>query len=75
VRHDAAKCELCGTCVRTCNFDAVEIEDGVHIYHSEACMGCELCVENCERGALTLVLEEGGLLPLDLDMVRDRLPK
>jgi hypothetical protein len=30
-------------------------------------------VENCERRALTLVLEKGGLLPLDMDMVLDKL--
>ena len=73
VRHDADRCELCGKCVKTCNFNAIEIEDGVRVYHSEECIGCELCVENCERHALTLVLEEGGLLPLDMDMVRDKL--
>lgn len=73
VKHDAGKCELCGTCVKTCNFDAVEIVDGVRIYHPEACMGCELCVESCERGALTLVLEEGGLFPLDIDLARKTL--
>jgi ferredoxin len=73
VEHDNEKCELCGACVKTCNFNAIEIRDGVRIYNPDACVGCELCVENCEHGALTLVLEEGGLFPLDMDRVRDIL--
>jgi ferredoxin len=72
-KHDAEKCELCGKCVEVCNFGAIEIEDGERIFHTDACMGCELCVENCERGALSLVLDGGPVLPLDMDMVKERL--
>ncbi|MBC7246882.1 MAG: 4Fe-4S binding protein [Actinobacteria bacterium] len=69
VRHDTAKCDLCGTCVQRCHFGAVEIVGGERRYHPEKCYGCELCVEGCPQGALSLVLEEGGLLPLDMDRV------
>lgn len=71
--HDAEKCGLCGACVTVCNFDAVEIAGGVRVRHPERCCGCGLCVENCPRGALTLTVGEGGLLPLDMDLVRDIL--
>lgn len=71
--HEAEKCELCGTCVKTCNFGAVEIVDGARVYHPEKCFGCELCVENCPRGALSLVREEGGLIPLDIDLAKKYL--
>jgi ferredoxin len=73
VEHDAVKCELCGTCVKYCNFGAIEIVDGVRVYYPEKCKGCELCVEYCPQGALTLILEEGGLLPLDIDLAREKL--
>jgi len=74
VLRDEAKCQMCGTCVKTCGFDAVEITDGTRTYRAEACVGCELCVEECEHGALTLVLEDdGGILPLDIDMAREEL--
>ena len=36
-------------------------------------MGCELCVEKCEHGALSLAWEEGGLIPLDIDIVKEKL--
>jgi NAD-dependent dihydropyrimidine dehydrogenase PreA subunit len=73
VVYDPEKCELCGECMKTCNFGAVEIRDGVRIYHPEACLGCELCVENCKQGALTLIWEEAGLIPLDIDIVKEKL--
>lgn len=73
VTRDADSCELCGTCVDCCHFDAIEIADGAYVYRPENCYGCELCVENCPQGALSLVLEEGGLIPLDIDIVREKL--
>ena len=73
VEHDPGKCELCGTCAEYCHFGAIEMVNGERVYHPEKCYGCELCVENCGRGALALVLGEGGLLPLDMDIVREML--
>lgn len=73
VKHDPDKCALCGACVEACNFGAIEIRGGERIYRPERCMGCELCVERCERGALSLAWEEGGLIPLDIDIVKEKL--
>jgi Pyruvate/2-oxoacid:ferredoxin oxidoreductase delta subunit len=76
VRHAAERCVRCGTCVRTCNFSAVAIEDEKRTYDPVACVGCELCVEHCPQGALTLVFEDkGGIIPLDLDLVKEKLGK
>lgn len=72
-RHDPGKCKLCGECVKACNFGAVEMVDGRRVYRPERCYGCELCVENCPNGALELVLEEGGLIPLDMELLREKL--
>jgi ferredoxin len=73
VRHDEDKCELCGDCAAVCHFSAIDVKDGQWIYHEHACMGCELCVERCPHGALSLVYEGGDLIPLDMDMVKGEL--
>ncbi len=73
VKHDAEKCELCGECANVCNFGATQMVDGHRTFRYEACLGCELCVEACERRALTLELAGGPILPLDMDMIRERL--
>ncbi len=70
VRLDTEKCDMCGDCVPYCHFGALEMANGELRYHPERCYGCELCVENCPQGALALVLQEGGLLPLDMDRVK-----
>lgn len=75
VEHDAEKCVLCGECARVCNFGAVELKDGQRLWDELACMGCDLCVEHCPQGALSLVYddEKGGFIPLDLDLLRKKL--
>ncbi len=71
-RHDASRCVACGACVRICMFGAVESRDGKRTgYRREDCMGCGLCVEHCPQGALELYRDMGGLVPLDLDIVRE----
>jgi ferredoxin len=74
VKCDAEKCVSCGQCEKVCNFGAVEVRDGQRVYDEVACVGCELCVEHCPEGALTLVFEEkGGYFPLDIDLVKEKL--
>jgi ferredoxin len=69
VTHDAEKCTQCGTCESVCNFGIIETVDGQRKYNVGECMGCELCVENCPEGALTLFADADKPLPLDLDKV------
>jgi MinD superfamily P-loop ATPase len=72
VEHDASKCVSCGTCVKFCQFEAVESSGGKRTgYVRENCMGCGLCVENCPQGALSLYLDAEKPVPLDLDLVRE----
>ena len=73
VNHDADKCKLCGDCAAVCHFKAIELKEGKWVYHEQACMGCELCVESCKQGALTLAWDETGLIPLDIDLVKEKL--
>jgi ferredoxin len=74
VKFDAEKCVSCGECEKVCNFGAIEVRDGKRVYDEVACVGCELCVEHCPEGALSLVFEDrGGFLPLDMDLVKEKL--
>jgi ferredoxin len=70
VMLDKSKCDLCGNCVKICQFEANEIREGMLVYNREECVGCELCVEHCPNGALALYLDcERKILPLDIDMI------
>jgi Pyruvate/2-oxoacid:ferredoxin oxidoreductase delta subunit len=74
VKHDVEKCTLCGKCIELCNFDAIVIEDGRRTVNLAYCMGCGVCAELCPSGAISLVYEEkGGYIPLDLDLVKEKL--
>jgi ferredoxin len=74
VKHDPQKCKNCGTCEAVCNFSAIDSVGGNRRYNTSECLGCELCVENCPEAALSLFIDPGKPLPLDLDKVTDRLP-
>jgi len=73
VRHDPAACTLCGACEAVCPFEAMKITDGRFVYDIGACMGCELCVENCPENALTLYNDPDKLLPLDIELLKTEL--
>lgn len=67
VIHDSERCTACGHCATVCHFEAVRWENGQRQYRQVRCMGCELCVEQCPRQALTLEIDPDKPLPLDLD--------
>lgn len=48
-------CMGLGTCVRTCAFGAMSIENGIAVVDPEKCVGCGACVEQCPRGVIALI--------------------
>ena len=48
----AEKCDLCGSCVEICSFQAITV-DSEWRYDSVACIGCGKCVSACPTGALS----------------------
>lgn len=72
ILHDAEKCKRCGKCEKICHFGVIELGNGHRRYNKKKCMGCELCVENCPQGALSLYIDPDKPLPLDLDKIKER---
>jgi len=71
VRHDDIRCGRCGACAKICMFDAISVNGSDRWdYDRSACLGCGLCTEHCPEQALSLYVDEGKSLPLDLDRVR-----
>lgn len=66
VAHQQPACTLCGSCAAICPFEAITVNAGEHRYDPQACMGCELCVEHCPEGALSLRRDPAQPEPLDV---------
>ena len=63
---DEDLCLGCGDCTLYCQFNAMEIMDGVNHVFYEKCMGCGVCTSKCEQGALSLVRDEAKGIPLEI---------
>jgi Pyruvate/2-oxoacid:ferredoxin oxidoreductase delta subunit len=59
-------CIGCSDCGPFCQFDALEVVDGVNTVSYEKCMGCGVCISKCDQEALTLVLDEAKGVPLEV---------
>ncbi|MBW1899009.1 MAG: NAD-dependent epimerase/dehydratase family protein [Deltaproteobacteria bacterium] len=55
------KCIGCGTCIETCGFDAIKIENG-HAVHSIQCRGCGRCATNCPQQAVNITIKNPNYL-------------
>lgn len=48
----AFACLGLGSCVTTCPFDAMKIENGIVVIDEEKCTGCTLCIDACPKHIL-----------------------
>ncbi|HEU0296887.1 MAG TPA: 4Fe-4S binding protein [Anaerolineales bacterium] len=63
---DEDLCIGCGDCVTYCQFNALEVVDGMnHVVYKE-CMGCGICTSKCGQGALSLVRDDAKGVPLEI---------
>ncbi len=63
---DEDLCIGCSDCNPYCQFEALEVIDGVNQVRYDKCMGCGVCVGKCEQGALSLIRDEAKGIPLDI---------
>lgn len=53
-RFERQKCDLCGECVKACQFGSLVEEEGRIRHRSFICYGCGLCKEVCPQKAIVL---------------------
>ena len=64
VDHDL--CIGCETCTEFCQFDAIEMVEGLANVDFEKCMGCGVCSSKCDQDAIHLKREPAKGEPLDI---------
>jgi len=65
-------CIGCGMCSGFCQFDAIDMIDGLANVNFEKCMGCGICASKCEQEAIRFRLEPAKGLPLDICALQDQ---
>lgn len=59
---DYRKCQLCGRCVRTCEFNALALAGINILLFEELCHGCNACRISCPHGAISTKQREIGVM-------------
>jgi len=76
IRVDRNKCIYCTRCVRSCEYDALELKAesfdehgrpvGLEIIFNQRCVSCGKCVDNCSTGALN---KKNRIVPVQVEKV------
>jgi formate dehydrogenase major subunit len=76
IRVDRNKCIYCNRCVRSCEYDALELRTdsldelgrpvGLEIVFKDNCVSCGKCVDNCSTGALN---KKSRIVPVQSEVV------
>lgn len=53
-----------GSCVKACQFGAIEIRDGIAVIIEEKCVGCKACIAACPRKLIRMI-PKGTKVTLD----------
>jgi dihydropyrimidine dehydrogenase (NAD+) subunit PreA len=51
---DYDKCNHCGTCLRSCFYDAIKVTKSGAVVNSKKCDGCGMCLEVCPQDAVKM---------------------
>ena len=63
---DDLLCNGCSNCNTYCQFNALEVVDGVNHVIYENCMGCGVCISKCDNEAISLVTDKAKGMPLEI---------
>jgi ferredoxin len=71
------ECIGCATCVddHACHFNAISMVDEKAVIDEGKCMGCGVCEDVCENGAITLRKDPSKGEPLDVDVLKEQQKK
>jgi MinD superfamily P-loop ATPase len=67
------KCTQCGLCEQVCRFDAINFEKGQYQIDSIACEGCGYCAHICPESAITMDIQQDGMLYISQTRLGKRL--
>ena len=57
---DQDACTQCGKCFDVCRFDAIDVNEGIHIVDELSCEGCGYCARVCPVEAITNIPQNIG---------------
>lgn len=63
---NSQQCIGCGLCAKTCQFEALQINNKIVTIDNEKCMGCGACISSCKPLALTLTRDSTKAEPLEI---------
>lgn len=66
---DNDECSGCEICAKSCQFNAITMNDKLAVVNPETCMGCGVCTGICPENALSLVRDHTRSDPLELDQL------
>lgn len=68
----SSNCKKCGSCLKSCNLQAITITDSGIIIDRSRCNLCEACVEACINNALKMIGKEMSVEEIIREIVRDK---
>ena len=54
IKIDKTKCNGCERCVKTCNYNAIKMVNGIAVMDQSLCTICKACITECKREAITI---------------------
>jgi ferredoxin len=64
-------CQGCASCVESCQFSAIFLDDGIAFIEAEKCYGCGVCVDQCDQGAVLFELDPSKGIPLEIEVLME----